>query len=120
MAGHALPPPAPVVTGPTMRVIVNGRQAIQSLKAAKILSWPSSPPFFFSQMNSNHQLWNPPCILENKRKWLYKAPQAPAALYIDKHLKLAFLTRLHTFLLGRQTKLLRLTNQVAKLSKVTR
>lgn len=47
MAGHALPPPAPVVTGPTMRVIVNGRQAIQSLKAAKTLSWPSSPPIFF-------------------------------------------------------------------------
>lgn len=47
MAGHAHPPPAPVMTGPTMTQIGNGRQILQSFKAAKTLSWPSSPPFFF-------------------------------------------------------------------------
>ncbi|KAF3975904.1 hypothetical protein CMV_000883 [Castanea mollissima] len=87
MAGHALPPPAPVKTGPTMRVTANGRQAIQSLKAAKTLSWPSSPPFFFpNELQPPAQ--ESSLYLENKGKWLYKAPQAPA-LYMDKHLKLA-------------------------------
>ena len=88
MTGHALPPPAQVMSGPTMRGIGNGRQLIQSFRAAKTLSWPSSPPFL-TQMNSNHQLWNPPLNFREQNKMvIYKAPQAPA-LYRDKRLKSA-------------------------------
>lgn len=89
MAGHAHPPPAPVMTGPTMTQIEMADKYFNHSKQPRHYHG-QVPHHFFSQINSNHQPSDPSCILKNKGNGM----QGPTGTCIIRrwHLKLALLT----------------------------